>query len=180
MTLTVFCGSREGKSEIFIKEAQKLGELIAQRGYTLVYGGGSVGLMGVISKTAYKNGANVIGIIPTLLEEREVTSYEVSKLIVVNGMHERKARMANKADVFIAFAGGIGTMEEVFEVWTWAQLGYHEKPVLFLNVNGYYDKLFSFLDEMVEDGFLDKKDREIIKVFDSSEAMFDYIDELKI
>lgn len=178
MTLTIFCGSKTGNNDIFKIEAQKLGKLIAKRGHTLVYGGGSVGLMGIVSKTAFENGADVVGIITTLLEEREATSYDVSKLIVVDGMHERKAKMANKADVFIAFAGGIGTMEEIFEVWTWSQLGYHEKPVIFLNTNGYYDKLFSFLDGMVEDGFLGKKDRELIKIFDDSESMFDYIEKL--
>ena len=180
MTLTIFCGSRIGKNDIYKQEAQKLGILIAKNNFNLVYGGGSVGLMGIISKTAYENGANVVGIIPELLEKREVISHEVTKLIVVNSMHERKAKMANKADVFIAFSGGIGTMEEIFEVWTWAQLGYHKKPVVFLNVNGYYDKLFSFLDFMVNDGFLYKKDRDLIKVFDNSEKMLDYLESLKL
>ena len=180
MTLTIFCGSRMGREKIFENEAQKLGELIAKNGYTLVYGGGNVGLMGTMSKAAYENGANVIGVIPTLLEKREGLSNRVSRLIVVDDMHERKAKMANEADVFIAFSGGIGTMEEIFEVWTWVQLGYYKKPIIFLNINGYYDKLFSFLDHMVESGFLDKKERELINVFDDVEMMFDYLESLKL
>lgn len=177
MTLTVFCGSKFGDNSIYKEEAQKLGELIAKKGHSLVYGGGSVGLMGALSQSAYKNGANVTGIIPSLLEDREVSSYEVTKLIIVDSMHERKAKMANRADAFIAFVGGIGTMEEIFEVWTWAQLGYHDKPVVFLNIGGYYDKLFMFLDSMVKSGFLESKDKELLKIFDNSEEMLAFLEE---
>ncbi|MFV0480599.1 MAG: TIGR00730 family Rossman fold protein [Campylobacteraceae bacterium] len=172
MTLTVFCGSRFGDNDIYKNEAVKFGEFIAKHNHTLVYGGGSVGLMGALSSSAYKNGAEVIGIIPRALQELEKSSYEVSKLILVDSMHERKAIMSRKADIYVVLPGGIGTLEEFFEVWTWSQLTFHKKRIFVLDINGYYDKLFSFIEDMVNRGFLKKEHQDLVSIYKNSEELF--------
>lgn len=145
-----------GNSPAYADAAASLGRTIAEKGMTLVYGGGNVGLMGIIAESAMRAGGKVIGIIPerlfALVEQQELT-----ELVVVKDMHERKALMQKKADAFIALPGGIGTMEELFEVWSWRYIGYHQKPVALFNVEHYYDQLLSMLRHMVNEGFLHKE-----------------------
>lgn len=156
MTLSrvcVFCGSRKGGNPAYVEAARELGTLLATKGIGLVTGGGKVGLMGVIADAALERGGEARGVIPRALLEREVGHEGMTELHVVETMHQRKAAMAALSDAFIALPGGIGTMEELFEVWTWSVLGIHAKPVGLLNVAGYYDDLLSFLDRSVHEGF---------------------------
>lgn len=152
-SICVFCGSSDGASPLFGDAAAATGRLLAQRGITLVYGGGNVGTMGTLAEAAMKEGGRVIGIIPTRLNEM-VDHMELSELYVVKDMHERKALMQDKADAFIVLPGGIGTMEEFFEVWAWRYIGYHSKPVGIVNVGGFYDDLLLMLARMAEEGFM--------------------------
>jgi uncharacterized protein (TIGR00730 family) len=169
----VFCGSSTGAKAGYTEAAAQTGELIARRGLGLVYGGGHVGLMGVAADAALRAGGEVIGVITQALQDREVTHDGLTELVVVHTMHERKARMAALSDAFLVLPGGIGTLEEFFEVWTWAQLGEHTKPVGLVNAGGYYDGLIAFLDTMRAEGFLKAKHREMLNVGDSAAAMLD-------
>lgn len=153
-SLCVYCGSSAGHDPAFAHAARQLGELMAQQGLGLVYGGGHVGLMGVIADAVLAAGGEVTGVIPKALMHKEVGHQQLTRLLVVNDMHERKALMAEHADGFIALPGGIGTLEELFEVMTWLQLGYHAKPVGLLNVRGFYDELLAFLAKQRDAGFL--------------------------
>jgi len=149
----VYCGSAPGSKPLYAEAARAMGRELASRGLTLVYGGGNVGTMGALAQAAMESGAKTIGIIPRRLNEA-VAHLELSELIVVEDMHERKAAMQEKADAFIAMPGGIGTFEEFFEIWTWRFLGYHAKPVGLLNTGGFYDSLLSFLAQVRDEGFL--------------------------
>jgi uncharacterized protein (TIGR00730 family) len=153
-TLCVFCGSSRGAHPAYAEAAGAMGRAIAERGIGLVYGGGRVGLMGIVADAALAAGGEVHGVIPTFLAEKEVGHFGLTRLDTVDSMHERKARMADLSDGFIAMPGGIGTLEEIAEIWTWSQLGLHEKPIGFLNVGGFYDGLFSFIDHAVAEAFL--------------------------
>lgn len=152
MKVTVFCGSSSG-DKIYKKTAYEFGKFLAKNGCELIYGGGSIGLMGIISKSVKENGGKVRGIITELLMTKELGDKNVDELKIVKTMHERKALLA-KTELFVAMPGGLGTLEEIFEVWTHAQLGYHTNPVVFLNVNGYFDKLFDFLKFATKQGFI--------------------------
>lgn len=154
MNITVFCGSSSGQQALYENEARQFGKLLAQAGHSLVYGGGNVGMMGAIANSVLENGGHVTGIIPKSLEQKELAHRGVQELLVVENMHQRKALMAEKCDAFVAMPGGIGTLEEIFEAWTWAQLGYHKKPIAFLNIGRYYTKLFEFLKYMKSEGFV--------------------------
>ena len=154
LSLCVYCGSRNGEDPAHLAAAREVGRQIGLRGWQLVYGGGSTGLMGAVADAALQHGARVIGVIPHKLIQRELGHGGVSDLQVVDSMHERKHQMAMQSDAFIALPGGIGTMEEIFEVWTWRQLGYHHKALGLLNVAGYYDELLRFIDRSRTDGFL--------------------------
>jgi uncharacterized protein (TIGR00730 family) len=143
-SVAVYCGSRMGDSPAFAAAARSLGRLIAEAGSTLVYGGGRVGLMGTVADAAIAAGGRVVGVIPKALMDREVGHTGLAEQHVVQTMHERKMLMAERADAFIALPGGIGTLEELYEMWSWQQLGYHDKPVALLNVDGYYDALLEF------------------------------------
>jgi uncharacterized protein (TIGR00730 family) len=143
-SVCVYCGSRFGDSPRFEAAARELGTLIARDGAELVYGGGKVGLMGTVADAALAAGGRVFGVIPQALMEREVGHAGLSELRVVHTMHERKMAMAERAQAFVALPGGIGTLEEIYEMWSWQQLGYHDKPVALLNVDGYYDALLEF------------------------------------
>ncbi len=154
MRICVFCGSSPGLSDSYGDAARKLGSLVAEQGHELVYGGGSVGLMGIVADASLDAGGVVTGIMPRALIEREIAHNGLSRLIEVETMHERKAQMADCADGFVTLPGGAGTLEEIFEQWTWAQLGIHEKPCAFLNVEGYYDPLREMISTMVGQGFL--------------------------
>jgi uncharacterized protein (TIGR00730 family) len=154
MRLCVFCGSSAGQDPVYLATARALGEALANNGIELVYGGASVGLMGAVADAVLAKGGYVIGVMPQALVDKEIAHKGLSDLRVVGSMHERKALMAELADGFIALPGGLGTFEELFEVWTWAQLGYHRKPCALLNAGGFYDKLTDFLDDVVERGFV--------------------------
>jgi uncharacterized protein (TIGR00730 family) len=160
----VFCGSSFGNRPDYAESAKALGRLIAESGQELVYGGGNVGLMGVVADAALAAGGKVIGVIPEALMRWEVGHLDLTELRVVASMHERKATMAELSDGFIALAGGIGTMEELFEVWTWGQLGLHAKPLGFLDVAGYFRHLHAFLDHMTDEGFLKPRHRDMVMV----------------
>jgi uncharacterized protein (TIGR00730 family) len=153
--LCVYCGSRHGALAAYADAARAVGRRIGERGWRLVYGGGRVGLMGEVADAALAAGGRVVGVIPETLMRREVGHAGLTELHVVATMHQRKQLMAERADAFVALPGGIGTLEELFEVWTWAQLGYHDRPVGLLNVDGYFDGLLQFLDGCVAQGFLD-------------------------
>ena len=144
-SIAIFCGSSLGTDEIFAQTAEQTGRLIAERGQTLVYGGGRSGLMGIVADSALKAGGKVIGVIPQGLVDRELAHPDLTELHIVTSMHERKTLMADLSDGFIALPGGAGTIEEIFEQWTWAQLGIHLKPCAFLNVEGFYDGLLQFI-----------------------------------
>lgn len=170
-SLCVFCGSNPGASPDYARAAARVGTLLAGRGITLVYGGGHVGLMGILADAALAAGGKVIGVIPRALEAREVAHTGLTELRVVSSMHERKALMSELADGFLALPGGIGTMEEWFEVWTWGQLGIHPKPLGMLNVAGYYGHLLAFFDRMVSDGFLREAHRSMAIVGEDPETL---------
>lgn len=153
-SVCVFCGSSMGFHPIYRKTTEDLGRMIAAEKLTLVYGGGSVGLMGVLANTVMENGGKVIGVIPRFLYDKEVGLDSVTELIIVDSMHERKQKMAELSNAFIALPGGIGTMEELFEIFTWSQLALIKKPVAILNVNHFYDEVITFINKMVQEGFL--------------------------
>ncbi|XP_054798347.1 cytokinin riboside 5'-monophosphate phosphoribohydrolase LOG8-like [Prosopis cineraria] len=158
----VFCGSNSGNREVFSDATIELGNELVKRKIDLVYGGGSVGLMGLISRRVYDGGCRVLGIIPKALMPIEISGETVGEVRIVSDMHERKAAMAREADAFIALPGGYGTMEELLEMITWAQLGIHKKPVGLLNVDGYYNCLLALFDNGVEEGFIKPGARNII------------------
>lgn len=170
--LCVFCGSSSGADPAFTAVAREVGTLLAREGIALVYGGGSVGLMGEVANAVLAAGGEAIGVIPHGLWAREVGHRNLTELHIVDTMHERKAMMADLADAFLALPGGLGTLEEIFEVWTWAQLGMHEKPCGFLNVNGFYAPLFEFLDRAVASKFLKPQHRAIAIVEEDVATMF--------
>ena len=153
-SVCVFCGSSSGFHPIYKKSTYELGQRLAEEKITLIYGGGSVGLMGVLADAVMEHGGEVIGIIPQFLYDKEVGHDGLTKLIIVESMHERKQKMAELSHGFIALPGGIGTMEELFEIFTWSQLALIKKPVALCNVNGFYDDITRFLDKMVHEGFL--------------------------
>ncbi len=160
--ICVFCGSSPGAGPEYVQTAQALGRTLARRNITLVYGGARVGLMGLMAKAALNAGGQVIGVIPKSLVDMEVAYPEISVLHIVATMHERKSMMAELSDGFIALPGGLGTIEEFFEVLTWAQLGFHQKPCGVLNIGGYFDLMLSFLDGAVRQEFIEPAHREMI------------------
>ncbi|XP_073031534.1 probable cytokinin riboside 5'-monophosphate phosphoribohydrolase LOGL10 isoform X1 [Primulina eburnea] len=160
--ICVFCGSSPGKNPSYQLAAIQLGKELVERSIDLVYGGGSIGLMGLVSQAVYDGGRHVLGVIPRTLMPIEITGEPVGEVRAVSDMHQRKAEMAKQADAFIALPGGYGTLEELLEVITWAQLGIHDKPVGLLNVDGYYNSLLSFVDKAVDEGFITPSARHII------------------
>jgi uncharacterized protein (TIGR00730 family) len=160
----VYAGSNPGSDPAYADGARALATLLAERGIGLVYGGGKVGLMGVLADTALAAGGEVIGVMPQALVDREIGHRGLTEMRVVGSMHERKALMADLSDAFVAIPGGIGTLEELIEVYTWSQLGIHDKACGLLNVRGYYDPLATFLDHAVEEGFLRPQHRAVLSV----------------
>ncbi|CAL0310466.1 unnamed protein product [Lupinus luteus] len=160
--ICVFCGSSHGKKSSYHDAAIQLGNELVARNIDLVYGGGSIGLMGLVSQAVHDGGRHVIGVIPKTLMPREITGETVGEVKAVADMHQRKAEMAKHSDAFIALPGGYGTLEELLEVITWAQLGIHDKPVGLVNVDGYFNSLLSFIDKAVEEGFISQNARHII------------------
>lgn len=153
-SMCVYCGSRPGENPAFAEAAQAVGQWIGEHGGQLVYGGGRGGLMGVVAEATRLAGGRVVGIIPQALVDKELANRLCDELHIVQTMHERKAMMAQRSDAFLALPGGIGTFEELFEVWTWRQLGYHDKPIGLLNVAGYYDAMLAFLHSSTASGFM--------------------------
>ncbi|MEO1113810.1 MAG: TIGR00730 family Rossman fold protein [Pseudomonadota bacterium] len=170
-SICVFCGSSFGTRAGYAETALETGRVIAENGYRLVYGGAKVGLMGTVADGALKAGGEVIGVLPRALEEKELAHEGLNELHLVGSMHERKALMADLSDAFIALPGGAGTLEEIFEVWTWGQLGYHKKPCGFLNVEGYYDQLIAFLDHQTREAFTKKAMREMVQIASTPQAL---------
>jgi uncharacterized protein (TIGR00730 family) len=170
--VTVYCGSADGSDPAYLAEVRALGAAIAAAGLGLVYGGASVGLMGAVADAALTAGAEVIGVLPDVLAGKEIAHAGLTRLELVSTMHERKARMAELADAFLILPGGYGTLEELLEVVTWAQLRLHTKPCILINTAGYWDGLLAFLDTAVTAGFLKAKNRELLRVAaDAAEAV---------
>ena len=171
MRFTVFLGSRHGVREAYREAATAFGRAMAASGIGLVYGGGAIGLMGVLADAVLTAGGEVIGVMPTALARKEIMREDLTELHVVPSMHERKALMAELGDCFVALPGGLGTFEELFEVWTWAQLGYHDKPCALLNVEGFFDRMLTFVDYARGEGFLLPVDRRILGVDTDPKAL---------
>jgi len=171
MRLCVFCGSSLGVGDVYRAAAAAFGALLAERRIELVYGGAHAGSMGVIADAVLAGGGRVTGVIPEALRERELAHSGLTELHVVGSMHERKALMASLSDGFVALPGGIGTLEELFEVWTWSQLGLHAKRCALLDVNGFYQGLSTFLDHVVAEGFVRPQQRQALIVDDDAERL---------
>ena len=174
--LCVYCGSNPGRLPEYAEAARSLARLAVGRGVGLVYGGATVGIMGAVADAALAADGRVVGVIPQSLVDKELAHPGLSELIVTKSMHERKSVMAERADAFVALPGGVGTLEEIFEMWTWAQLGFHEKPCAILNVGGYYDDLLRFLDRTVADGFVRSGHRDMLVVEETPEALLDRLE----
>jgi uncharacterized protein (TIGR00730 family) len=175
-SLCVYCGSNDGSDPAFAAATRELARRLAERRVRVVYGGGAVGLMGSLADAALAAGGTVIGVIPQALMDREVGHRGLTELRVVGSMHERKALMAELSDAFVALPGGIGTLEELIEAYTWSQLGIHAKPLGVLNVNGYYDALAAFLDHAVRSRFLRPEHRAVLAVESDVDALLDRLD----
>jgi uncharacterized protein (TIGR00730 family) len=171
LSIAVYCGSRHGEQPAYTQAARALGQAIGGRGWQLIYGGGAVGLMGEVADATLAAGGRVVGVIPEALMQREVGHAGLSELHVVPTMHQRKQLMAERADIFIALPGGIGTLEELYEVWTWRQLAYHQKPIGLLNTAGYYDALLQFMQHTVAEGFLSAAQSAVLQVHTDAEAL---------
>ena len=178
--LCVFCGSSVGNQSAYAEAAQAMGALLAARGIGLVYGGGHVGLMGVLADAVMASGGEVIGVIPQTLADREIAHSGITELRVVDSMHSRKAMMAELSDAFIAMPGGVGTFEEFFEVVTWTQLGLHRKPCGLLNVNAFYTPLAAFIDQAVSEGFIRPVHRAGIVVDSDPERLLDTLSTIQL
>jgi hypothetical protein len=171
--LCVFCGSKTGDDPLYASVTRDLGRAMVARGWGLVYGAGNIGLMGVLADAVREAGGKTIGVIPQLLVEKELAHGGLDELHVVDGMHARKALMADRAHAFAALPGGYGTADEFFEILTWAQLGLHAKPIAVLNVAGFFDPLLAWVDRMQSDGFLRPKHRNLLRVADHPHQLLD-------
>ena len=175
--ICVFCGASEGTSPEYRLAAEQLGKTIANQNRRLIYGGGNKGLMGIIANAVLANGGEVIGVIPERLVQAETAHHGITRLEVVENMHQRKARLSELADGFIAMPGGTGTLEEVFEVWTGMQIGYHEKPVALFNVSGFWQSLLNFLEHSVNEGFIRESFYQTLILSDNNELILKHMDE---
>jgi uncharacterized protein (TIGR00730 family) len=178
LSLCVYCGSRAGSEAAYADAAEAVGRWIGRLGWQLVYGGGRAGLMGRVADAALNAGARVVGVIPESLMARELGHPGLAELHVVQTMHQRKQMMAERSDAFLALPGGLGTLEELFEVWTWRQLGYHDKPLGLLNVGGYYDTLIEFLGQTEQHGFVSAMQRGLLEIGDEPPALLQRLGEL--
>jgi len=171
--LCVFCGSKTGQPPLYAEQARQLGRLMARQGIGLVFGGGHIGLMGVLADAMLADGGEVIGVIPRALVDRELAHPGVRAMHIVESMHQRKALMADLSDGFVALPGGFGTADELFEILTWAQLGIHAKPVGLLNTGGFFDPLLAWVERCVADGFIKPRHRELLLVRDDPVSLLD-------
>lgn len=178
--ICVFCGSSDGNDLAITDTAKKLGEIFAERNITLVYGAAKIGVMGTIAKSVLDNNGKVIGIIPNFLKKKEVVHLGLTDLITTDNMHERKLKMQEESDGFIALPGGMGTLEELFEIITWLQLGLHQKPIGLLNINGFYNDLIKMLETMVRKGFLSMDNYSLLLVDSNPEQLLKKMEEFKI
>ena len=176
MKITVFCGANNGRNEAYKENAMELGKWIATNNHTLVYGGGKVGLMGIIADTVLEKNSEVIGIMPQFLVDREISHTGITEFIIVDDMSERKTKLVDLGDVFIALPGGPGTLEEISQVISWVRVGKKDAPCIFMNIDGYYDFLEQYFDKMVEEGFLTKEDRARTLFAKSVSEMGEFID----
>jgi cytokinin riboside 5'-monophosphate phosphoribohydrolase len=174
MNICVYCGSSPGKNQNILDSARTFGRLLAENSYPLIYGGSSLGVMGTIADSVMVNGGEVIGVIPENLFSKEVAHRGITRLITVKDMHQRKSHMAELADAFVAFPGGFGTMEELFEIITWNQIGILNKPVTIMNIDGYYDPLIRMLDQGVDTGFIKPDNRKIVRVAETLEQCLEF------
>lgn len=174
-SICVYCGSQQPRDAVFADAAREVGRWVARNGGQLVYGGGHTGLMGVVADAALAEGGRVVGVIPKALVEREWAHRGCTELHIVDTMHQRKHLMAERCTAFLALAGGIGTFEELFEAWTWRQLGYHHKPVAILNTAGYYDDLFKFLHGAVGQGFMRTAQMDMIHIGTEIESTLQHL-----
>ncbi|WP_428908183.1 TIGR00730 family Rossman fold protein [Niallia sp. Krafla_26] len=172
-SIAVFCGSRAGSSDLYKEGAKKLGQELAARNIQLIYGGSSVGMMGAIANAVLESGGKVIGVMPDFLDNKERSHRNLTDLIIVRSMHERKQKMSDLADGFVALPGGPGTLEEFFEIFTWAQLGLHQKPLGILNINHYFDPLVSIFNHMANEAFMDEKFRAMALVDSEPRGLLD-------
>jgi uncharacterized protein (TIGR00730 family) len=175
MNVCVFCGSSTGKNSLYSGTARNLGTLLATRGHSLVYGGGNIGLMGILADAVLEHGGKAIGIIPDFLMKKEVGHTGLTQLEVVSSMHERKRRMADLADAFVVIPGGWGTLDETAEILTWKQLGLIHQPIGFLNVNGFFNTLLAQMEHMVAEGFLHPNNMGLVKVGQTPELVLDQL-----
>lgn len=174
-SICVYCGSRSGLNPAYAAAAAQVGHWIGSHGGQLVYGGGKSGLMGIVADAALQSGARVVGVIPKALVEKEWAHQGCTELYIVDTMHDRKRMMAERADAFLALPGGIGTFEELFEVWTWRQLGYHDKPIGILNVAGYYDRMMEFLASSVTEQFLGDWQMTLVRSSDQYKVLLEFL-----
>ena len=172
-SVCVYCGSKVGADPAYVEAARALGAGLARRSLRTVFGGGGIGMMGQVADAALAAGGEVVGVIPQKLMQAEVAHGGLSALHVTEGMHDRKAMMADLSDAFVTLPGGLGTLEELFETWTWAQLRYHEKPLGLLNVNGYFDGLLAFLEHAVAEGYVVRAHRDLLVVAESVDDLLD-------
>ncbi len=178
-SVCVYCGSSPGTQKIYAEKAKELGRILAEQKITLVYGGAKIGLMGHMAKALLEGGGKVIGVMPKKLVEKEVAFKDLPDLRIVNSMHERKALMAELSEGFIAMPGGFGTLDELFEILTWAQLGYHDKPCGLLNIAGYFDSLLEFLNNTVNEGFVAPEGVKMILASDTPSALLEKMKDYK-
>lgn len=172
----VYCGSSEGHNPVFAEAGDRFGRILARSGIGLVYGGGSIGIMGTVARAVLAEGGRVTGVIPEFLCKFEIPLHEVTELIVTESMHERKQLMFEKSDAFVALPGGIGTLEETVEMLTWAQLGRHRYPIVLVNIDGFWDPLIDLFDHMISEGFAKQNVRQIYHVVDRVDAVLDSIE----
>ena len=171
MKVAVYLGSRIGKGDTYVNASKKLGEQLAEYGHAIVYGGSKIGMMGALADGALARGGKVIGVMPTHLIEREVAHNRLTELHEVDTMHTRKFKMAELAEAFVAMPGGCGTLDEFFEIFTWAQINLHTKPVILMNINGFYDALLAHFDKMIEEGFVPEDHRALFQVANNVEEV---------
>ncbi|MGW7795761.1 TIGR00730 family Rossman fold protein [Staphylococcus xylosus] len=177
--IAVYCGASKGNDPSYMSEAYQLGKIIAEKGYDLIFGAGSVGIMGAIQDGVLDHGGSAIGVMPNMLNEKEITSQKLTELILVDSMHERKNKMAELADAFVMAPGGAGSLEEFFEMYSWSQIGIHQKPIAIFNINGFFNPLQSLLSHMIEEGFIDAKYDTLAPLCDTTEALFETINNYK-
>lgn len=178
-SITVFCGSSFGSEEVYKEQATLLGQTLAKRGIQLIYGGADVGLMGAVADGALNAGGKVIGVLPHFLQSKEIAHKRLTELVLVETMHERKTKMNELCDGVIVLPGGYGTLEEFFEMITWAQLGLHQKPIGLLNINGFYDDLIRMVQAMVDKGFLKEVNRDMMLIGDNIEELLEMMGNYK-